>query len=88
MYDTEYFKANLSLSRETIQQLIGTYSETLVYEFCTLTNRLQSLLTNTKNYSDSVVKDLLLIERANLEDQNSTGKYNKQLNDINIKLRP
>lgn len=86
IYDTEYFKANLSLSRETIQQLIGTYSETLVYEFCTLTNRLQSLLTNSNNYSDSIVKDLLLIERANLEDQNSTGKYNKQLNDINTKL--
>lgn len=74
IYGTEYYKADLGISRETVRELIGSYAEYLVHEFCTLRNRLQTLLTNANKYPPHVLRDLLYIELANLEDQNSSGK--------------
>jgi hypothetical protein len=79
IYSTEYFKHDLHVSRERIKELIGEYAENLVYEFCTLPNRFEALVSNSKGYSDEMVRDLLTIEGANLRDQNVGGKYDKQL---------
>lgn len=86
IYDTEYFKADLNIDRDTVRNLIGEYSESLVYEFCSLKNRLHVLLNNEKSYNDQFIRDLLFIERANLHDQNFNGVYNEQLKQIEEKL--
>lgn len=79
IYGTEYFQHNLQIPREFIKGLIGEYSEQLVYEFCNMKNRYNTLLTNANNYSDEIHKALVEIEIANLKDQN----YNNR-NEIRI----
>ena len=86
IYDTEFFSANLNISRNTVRDLIGEYSEKLVFEFCNLKNRLQVLLNNENLYQDKFLKDLLLIERANLMDQNINNSYNDQIKQISEKI--
>lgn len=88
VYGTEYYEYKNKIDRKTVQQLIGTYSENLAYEFCTLKNRLDSLLNNTKNYNDSVRRDLMVIEYANLLEQgtNHTQKIEQLKNEI-LKLK-
>lgn len=86
IYSTEFFKHDINVSRDTIQGLIGNYSENLVYEFCNLKNRYNTLLNNTKNYDSALLKDLLLIEAANLKEQNENGIYDIQLQTIGDKI--
>lgn len=86
IYSTEFFKHDLNVSRDTITDLIGEYSENLVYEFCNLQHRYESLITNSKNYNNDILKDLLLIEAANLKDQNFNGQYDQHIRKITEKL--
>lgn len=80
IYSTEFFNAGLKIERKVVIDLIGEYSESLVYEFCSVKNRFETLVKNLKNYDNKFRKDLLLIERANLADQNLDGKYTLQIN--------
>ena len=79
IYGTEYFKIDLGITRDVVRELIGSYAEYLVYEFCTMTNRLPTLVTNVNKYPVNVQRDLLYIELANLEDQNRNGKSDKKI---------
>jgi hypothetical protein len=74
IYGTEYFIADLGVTREMVRGLIGSYAEYLVYEFCSVRNRLPTFVTNANGYPRNVQRDLLYIELANLEDQNKNGK--------------
>jgi len=83
IYSTEFFKHSIQVDRNTITELIGSYAEKLVYEFCNLKNRFHTLIHNTNNYTDNFLKDLLLIEKANLLEQNHSGHYTCQIKLIN-----
>lgn len=82
IYGTEYFKADVGVTRDQVRELIGSYPEFLANEFCTLRDRLQTLLTNAKKYPATVQRDLLMIEMANLIDQNVNGKADKKIGAI------
>jgi hypothetical protein len=73
IYGTKYFKHDLNISRETVKSLIGEYSEHLVYEFCNMENRTQTLIDNSNNYDPRILNDLIEIEIANLKEQNQRG---------------
>ena len=87
IYGTEFYQFNEpTITRSIIKKLIGEYAESLVYEFCNLTNRLDVLLGNLNNYKESFLKDLLMIEMANLIEQNASGKYTDDIVKIQSKL--
>lgn len=86
IYSTEYFKHDITISRDEIKSLIGDYAESLVYEFCTLEDRDSSLLNNTKSYSDKVYYDLLCIAYANLKTQKERLGANELLNKFSQKI--
>lgn len=82
IYGTEFFNAGLYFDRKQIVDIIGEYSENLVHEFCSLKNRFDTIINNTNNYDDKFRKDLMLIERANLIDQNFKNIYSNQINKL------
>ena len=71
VYGTEFFQRAIVSpdDRSFIQEMIGEYAETLVYAFCTLKDRLLSLLENRPNYSQTFRRDMLMIACANLIEQ-------------------
>lgn len=88
IYGTEFFKyKNPEIDRTSIKNVIGEYAESLVFEFCNLSNRLQSLLSNSKNFDEQFRKDLLEIELANLQEQNQNGNYTGQIKLIEDALK-
>ena len=81
IYGTESFKyENPNINRDLIKSLIGEYSESLVYEFCTLKNRYETIKQNSNNYNEKMHIDLLEMEIANLTDQNSKGNITDRIN--------
>jgi len=84
VYGTEFFKSEVcsTVTRAEVKKLIGKYAEELAHTFCSLTGRLETLLTNSKGYSVKKNRDLLWIEYANLKDQNKNGKHNNSLQSI------
>lgn len=87
IYGTEFYKFNEpTITRSVITDLIGEYAESLVYEFCTLRNRQESLINNTNNYSNSFLKDMLAIELANLIEQNATGIHTDSIGKIQSQI--
>jgi Rps23 Pro-64 3,4-dihydroxylase Tpa1-like proline 4-hydroxylase len=85
IYGTEFYEfSNQEVTRDKIKNLIGEYSESLVYEFCTLRNRLDVLLTNPKNYDYTFWKDLVAIEIANLIEQNKNGSLNDKIKSLEV----
>jgi hypothetical protein len=84
VYGTEFFKSEVcsTVTRAEVKKLIGKYAEELAHTFCSLTGRLETLLTNSNRYSVKKNKDLLWIEYANLKEQNKNGKYNNSLQSI------
>jgi hypothetical protein len=72
VYGTESFQYNNpNITRDLIKSMIGDYPEYLVHEFCTMKNRMNTLMNNTNRYDDKVLTDLLSIEVCNLLDQNN-----------------
>ena len=70
VYDTEFFKANLSVNEEDIINRIGMYSNFLVKVFCS-ENRGDCIFQNTLSVPTSVNKDLLYILYANEVEQST-----------------
>ena len=64
IYDTEFFKAGLNITREDVQELIGTDAEALAYEFCSVRPRKDHILSKTPNQ-----EKLATIEYANILEQ-------------------
>ena len=81
VYNTEFFKANLNITREQVVSIIGKQAENLVYEFCTIRPRKEYILSDGAN-----AKQLAAIEYANLIEQNQRKPVNmlyvNQLKDI------
>lgn len=88
IYGTEFYNADASenISREEVKLIIGEYAESLVYEFCKLKDRLNTLVNNTNNYETSFLKDLLYIEYANLIEQNFSRKYDRDIEVVHAEL--
>lgn len=67
IYGTYYYNFKDSeINRDLIKTLIGEYSENLVWIFCNMKNRTETLQNNIENFPKEIYKDLLLIEIANL----------------------
>ena len=74
IYGTEYYKHSekLNVKREEVKNLIGEESENLVYIFCNLRDRKNTIL---KGQLDEPIKtQLRWIEYANLREQNPKNK--------------
>jgi len=69
VYETEYFQFKTPYTREYVKSILGNDAENLIYEFCTTQPRVNSLISNTKNWPDQVYADLLDIELANMIEQ-------------------
>jgi hypothetical protein len=77
VYGTESFKYNTpDITRDLIKNTIGHYPEYLVYEFCSMKNRINTLLNNTNEYDDKILSDLISIEICNILDQNGNTNSN------------
>lgn len=68
IYDTEYFSAGLSFSKDFLVELVGSHAESLVEIFCS-TNRDQIILNNSINLSKEKHRDILYIAYANSLEQ-------------------
>jgi hypothetical protein len=88
VYGTEFYSYSNSktVERETVKELIGEYAESLVYEFCNLENRLETIINNSKNYSESFRKDMLFLEYANLIEQNNRRAYDRQIEELHNEI--
>jgi len=82
VYGTEYYNFQTPFTRQEVKSIIGDYPESLVWEFCTIKDRFNSLINNTNNYTEQIRKDLLMIEIANLSDQNQSGRYQSKIDRI------
>lgn len=86
VYDTEYFKAGLDVTREEIQELIGKDAEELVHLFCTTKDRYNAFINNTGNWNAETRFGLLLIELANTLEQAPRQQPNPIRNERIAKL--
>lgn len=80
IYDTEYFKANLNVTRDEVKKMIGDQAEELAYIFCTTKDRLNSFIENRGNWDSFTRYALLTIEKANLIEQLPRFKDIRQVN--------
>jgi hypothetical protein len=88
VYGTESFNySNPDITRDVVKNLIGEYSESLAYEFCNMRNRVNTLLNNTNNYNPTMLRDLILIEIANLTDQNKNDKLTDRIDALENRLK-
>jgi len=87
VYGSENYKFNdSSITRSKIRNLIGEYSENLVWLFCNMKNRTNTLLNNTENLDIQILNDLLLIELGNLNEQ-GPEQYAEQIYLLKIKIK-
>lgn len=89
VYGTEFYDfKDDSITRDKVKELIGDYAESIVYEFCNTTDRFNVFLENKNNYSEKMQKDLLMIELANLAEQNpyKNNAYSDKIKAIREKL--
>ena len=73
VYGTVYDKHDKSkFTRDIVRKYIGDEAEKLVHQFCSYTsNRVEQIL-------ESGNTDLMMVEFANLVDQNFNGQYNER----------
>ena len=66
-YSTDSYSHDVTISRETLKNIIGEYAENLVFEFCSLKNKEVEILNRKiKSQAD---EDLIVISYANLKEQ-------------------
>ena len=78
IYGTEYYKDSekLNVKRDEIKNIIGKDAEYLVYIFCNLRNRTESILEdNLDTFSEETKMRLTWIEYANLREQNPSNPF-------------
>ena len=71
VYGTAHFKPQLTTDRDTVRYLIGEKAEELAYWFCFLDEPRTQRIYILEN--EQLKKDLLLIDKANAEDQANTS---------------
>ena len=67
VYGTTYFKPQMTTDRDAVRYLIGEKAEELAYWFCFLDEPRTQRIYILEN--EQLKKDLLLIDKANAEDQ-------------------
>ena len=67
VYGTTYFKPQMTTDRDAVRYLIGEKAEELAYWFCFLDPPRSQRISILEN--EQLKKDLLLIDKANAEDQ-------------------
>ena len=67
VYGTTYFKPQMTTDRDAVRYLIGEKAEELAYWFCFLDSPRSQRISILEN--EQLKKDLLLIDKANAEDQ-------------------
>ena len=67
VYGTTYFKPQMTIDRDAVRYLIGKKAEELAYWFCFLDPPRSQRISILEN--EQLKKDLLLIDKANAEDQ-------------------
>jgi len=67
VYGTTYFKPQMTTDRDAVRDLIGEKAEELAYWFCFLDSPRSQRIAILEN--EQLKKDLLLIDKANEEDQ-------------------
>ena len=67
VYGTTYFKPQMTTDRDAVRYLIGEKAEELAYWFCFLDSPRTQRILILEN--EQLKKDLLLIDKANAEDQ-------------------
>ena len=67
VYGTTYFKPQMTTDRDAVRYLIGEKAEELAYWFCFLDPPRSQRISILEN--EQLKKDLLLIDKANEEDQ-------------------
>jgi hypothetical protein len=86
IYGTEYYinSKKLNIQRDEIIKLIGNESENLVYTFCSLSNRTQTILSS--DLKNNFNLQLRWVEYANLIEQNKNHPFIEKFeNDLGIK---
>jgi hypothetical protein len=81
VYGTDAFNQSVQVSRETVKELIGEYSENLVFTFSIAKNKDFEFLKAPCNQTD---EDLLLISYANLKEQQFRSN-DPELDDLILK---
>ena len=71
VYGTTYFKPQMTTDRDAVRYLIGEKAEELAYWFCFLDPPRTQRIYILEN--EQLKKDLLLIDKANAEDQANTS---------------
>lgn len=68
-YGTSYFSVETNFDKQSLLRLIGEKAERLVEIFCKTENRISSIIENTGGWDSETHRDLLLLEYANLLEQ-------------------
>jgi hypothetical protein len=68
-YSTAQFQHDTKITRQELVELVGPNCENLIYQFCTLDQRLDTLLNNFNNFDMEIRIKLLSIEYCNLIEQ-------------------
>lgn len=77
-YGTQYYKYDSPFTRDELVQGLGEYAEELVYIFCTLEDRDETIYSNKKGWNTTMHRDLLLMSSANLWSMIPSRPMNQQ----------
>lgn len=69
VYGTEHFSSRVEVTKQELISLIGDVAEDLVFKFCNIKNRFETILTNGFKFNSYIDKALTQIEYANLQEQ-------------------
>jgi hypothetical protein len=72
IYGTEFQPYRITLPRDTIRSVIGEYSEYIVNLFCTLDDRINTIL-HGKGLTDPIKTTLRWLEYCNIKEQNPSS---------------
>lgn len=80
IYGTEFYEfQNNRITRDVVRGFIGDYAEELVHVFCTSRPRFNVIVENRLGLTTRQVRDLCMVEFANLWDQNNDGRYDEKI---------
>lgn len=73
VYGTEFQQYKITIPRDTIRDLIGEYSESIVNLFCTLNDRVHTILYG-KGLKDPIKTTLRWLEYCNIKEQDPNAQ--------------
>ena len=77
VYGTEFQSYKITIPRDTIRSLIGEYSESIVNVFCTLDDRVHTILYG-KGLKDPIKETLRWLEYCNIKEQDPNAQILKE----------